>query len=245
MRIEIKQLSSGKPALDPQALEIFRQQWNTYRKMLDNDYLSHRSAEDMLHRILVDEFEHPFTFLDLACGDAHRMTEILAGTTVAHYTGIDLSEPALRLAAKSLEQASFPVDLYYGDLIDGLDGPLQTSDVVWCGLCIHHLQTEEKLQTLAKIRSKTRKLCLIYEPTRAAEESRSDYMERFLRTYRQAWSRLTAQEWEQISTHVTSCDFPERKTDWLDLGARAGFSKSSVLSCPAASFACLYRYDVS
>jgi type II secretory ATPase GspE/PulE/Tfp pilus assembly ATPase PilB-like protein len=38
-----------------------------------------------LHRILVDEVDRPFRFLDIACGDASATVDALKGTRVAHY----------------------------------------------------------------------------------------------------------------------------------------------------------------
>ena len=48
--------------------------------------------------------------LDIACGDASQM-RALRGTKIRHYHGVDLSEPALELAAKNLEHMPFEVEL--------------------------------------------------------------------------------------------------------------------------------------
>ena len=49
----------------------------------------------------------PFAFVDIACGDASQMREVLPGTRYRHYQGIDLSTPALELATKNLASAPF------------------------------------------------------------------------------------------------------------------------------------------
>ena len=49
--------------------------------------------------------------LDIACGDAGQMKAALSGTKANHYHGIDLSEPALELAAKNLAGVPFEVEL--------------------------------------------------------------------------------------------------------------------------------------
>jgi hypothetical protein len=41
--------------LDEPALALFQQQWQLYRKFVDNNYFFHREVYGQLHRILVDE----------------------------------------------------------------------------------------------------------------------------------------------------------------------------------------------
>jgi hypothetical protein len=56
------------------AVSVFQQRCGTYRTIVDNDYMSHREVYGELHRILVDEVTWPFCFLDIACGDAYRLS---------------------------------------------------------------------------------------------------------------------------------------------------------------------------
>jgi hypothetical protein len=49
---------------------------------------------------------------------------------------------------------------------------------------------------------------MIYEPTLQPDESRDEYLERFRRVNRPAWSFLTSEEWVQIDHHVTTGDLP-------------------------------------
>jgi hypothetical protein len=65
--------------LDQPGFAVFRQQWQLYRKVVDNNYLFHREAYARLHQILVDEAVQPFRFLDIACGDASATVEALGG----------------------------------------------------------------------------------------------------------------------------------------------------------------------
>ena len=62
---------------------FFEQQWRIYRKFVDNNYFYHREVYGQLHRILVDEVDRPFRFLDIACGDASATVDALKGTGVA------------------------------------------------------------------------------------------------------------------------------------------------------------------
>ena len=90
----------------------------------------------------------PFAFVDIACGDAGQMSRALAGTKINHYHGIDLSEPALELAAKNLAGVTFEVELDHRDFVTALTKRPEPADAAWCGLSIHHLSTEGKRDLL-------------------------------------------------------------------------------------------------
>ena len=79
----------------------------------------HKKVGSILHGALAG-LAKPFAFLDIACGDAGQMCAALGGTKVRHYHGIDLSEPALELAAKNLDGLPFAVELDHRDFVEAL-----------------------------------------------------------------------------------------------------------------------------
>ncbi len=171
------------------------------------------------------------------------MKRALHATKVDHYHGIDLSEPALALAAKNLAGVSFEVELDHRDFVAALTKRPEPADAAWCGLSIHHLSTDGKRDLLKAIHGSTSKMLMIYEPTLADGEDREGYLARFRSVNRPAWTFLTKDEWEQVDHHVTTCDFPESVASWLSLGREAGFSKSSVVFEDPTGFYNIYRYD--
>jgi ubiquinone/menaquinone biosynthesis C-methylase UbiE len=99
---------SSSPVVDEQAVQTFRDQWQVYSKLVDNDYLSHKAVGAVLHRELLTDVSRPFRFLDLACGDARLTVAALQGTRVIHYHGIDLSASALGMARQTVETLACP-----------------------------------------------------------------------------------------------------------------------------------------
>ena len=97
--------------VDAAALAQFQEQWSTYRKLVESGCLAHREVGTILQETLNDLFKSPFSFLDIACGDASLMKTALQGTHVGHYHGIDLSQAALELAAANLAELPGKVDL--------------------------------------------------------------------------------------------------------------------------------------
>ena len=117
VNVHIHQFKPGGAVVDAAALAQFQQQWATYRKLVESDCLSHREVGGILRGTLNEVFKRPFSFLDIACGDASAMKAALAGTKVHHYHGIDLSQAALELAA--------------GDRPAWLDRCLRTNKPLW------------------------------------------------------------------------------------------------------------------
>lgn len=242
MNIHIHRPQARGVAADEAALEQFQKQWATYQKLVDTDSLAHRDVGQILHGAL-KAIPKPFAFLDIACGDAGQMRQALAGTKVSHYHGIDLSEPALELAAKNLAGVPFAVELDHRDFVTALTRRPEPADAAWCGLSIHHLSTEGKLDLLKAIRGSTSAFLMLYEPTLADGETRDNYLERFRRVNRPAWTFLSDDEWAQIDHHVTTCDYPETAATWLELGREAGFARARELFCDPTGFYRIYRYE--
>src|SRR5579859_7791739 len=89
--------------------DLFQREWQTYRKVVDNNYMFHREVYGRLHQILIEEAPQPYRFLDIACGDASASVNVLRRTRISHYHGIDLSTPALDLAREALRTLRCPV----------------------------------------------------------------------------------------------------------------------------------------
>lgn len=243
VNVHIHQFAPGGAVVDQGALEQFQKQWGAYQKLVDTDTLSHKAAGAILHAAL-SPISKPFTFLDIACGDASLTRRALAGTRVSRYHGIDLSEPAIELAAKQLDGAPYEVDLDHQDFVKALEERPEPADVAWCGLSIHHLVTDEKLKLLKAIRSATSDFLMIYEPSRRDGEDRNTFIRRFLAAHKPLWAMLTTEEWDQIAHHIETCDLPETASGWLDLGREAGFSKATQLFVDPTDGLRIFRYDV-
>ena len=214
MNVHIHSFQPGGAVADEAALEQFQKQWATYQKLVDTDALSHKEVGRILHDTL-KAIAEPFAFLDIACGDASQM-RALSGTKVRHYHGVDLSEPALELAANNLKDMPFEVELDHGDFVEAVTRRPEPADVAWCSLSIHHLVTDEKLRLMRALHGSTGSFLMIYEPTGQDGETREGYLQRFRRVNRPRWTMLTPQ---------------------------AGFSKARELFQDPTGFYRVFRYD--
>ncbi len=211
---------------DETAVDIFRDQWELYRKFLKHDYLENDGAYAELHRFLSSAVARPFAFVDLACGDASGVVAALEGTKIARYRGIDLAQPALELAKKNLEALPCEVELEEADFVEAMRNRSQAADVVWISLSLHHLTTPDKRALMREVRGRlsANGAFLIYEPTCRDGEDRAAYLDRFEETGRRNWTALSPEEFTEAMRHVRACDLPETVSGWEALGREAGFS---------------------
>jgi hypothetical protein len=242
MNIHIHHFHSKGAVADEAALEQFQKQWATYQKLVDTDALAHKEVGTILHGAL-KAIPKPFAFLDIACGDAGQMRHALAGTKVKHYHGIDLSEPALELAAKNLAGVPFEVELDHRDFVTALTKRAGASGRGLVRALDSSPSTEGKLGLLKAIHGSTSGFLMIYEPSLLDGETRDGYLERFRRVNRPAWTFLSDDEWAQIDHHVTTCDYPETSATWCTLGREAGFSGARELFGDPTGLCRIYRYD--
>lgn len=217
---------------------LFVDEWVTYRKMVDNNYLFHHEAYGALRRILMERARPAFRFLDVACGDASASAAMLAGTAIGSYHGLDISAEALRLAGAALANLPCPVVLEQRNFIDALDDRSLHADVVWIGLSLHHRRGAEKLHAMRAVRRIIGDdgLFAFYECTSPEGEAREGWLRRW-DEQRPAWTAYTEPEWQAVIDHVHSSDFPETPSTWRELAADAGFSRlDEVYACPTDLF---------
>ena len=155
-------------------MRLFEKDWQTYSKVVALNYMFHREVYGELRQLLLAEAPRSFSFLDLACGDASATVDALDGTSIASYRGIDLSRPALAIAAKTLAVLDCRVTLEHRDFAEALANLHENVDVIWIGQSLHHLDRAQKLAAMRDARRLCgqRGLLVIWEPTRLDERIR-------------------------------------------------------------------------
>lgn len=234
--------STGE-VLDASPQAIFQQQWRTYRTVVDNNYLFHREASACLRQILMEEAPRPFRFLDLACGDAAEIVEVLRGTPISQYHGVDLSRAALDLAEQQLATLDCPVLLEQRDFAEAVTEHPEPAEVVWIGQSLHHFQTSDKLGVMRAIRGIVgdRGLLLVYEPSSPDGETRAGWMRRW-DAQQISWADYAPADWETLAAHVHAADFPETASGWHELGHAAGFVTTREVFVAPSNLFRMYRF---
>ena len=221
---------------------IFTQQWAIYRRFVDADYMSHRAFFRILHDLVAARTQ-AFSFLDLASGDAFCSVGALAGTAIADYTAVDLSEQALELAAKNAASLGCDFRVIAGDFRAYLEVPPRTWDVILIGFSFHHLVGEDKLSFARKLRPAVaaKGEWIFFEPILYGGESRASYLERWKDCLDRHWTGFTMDEKALIWGHVSECDYPESPERFEEIARRAGFSACEHLLTDPYRFYCGFR----
>ena len=243
--VKIHHTYAGEAALDEEATQLFRTQWAAYRRLVDANYAHHREAYGTLNRLLLDEVDRPFWFLDLACGDAKESVGALVGTQIKHYHGVDLSPQALEMAAQNLEALDCEVDLEQADFVEAIRNRPDPADVVWFGLSLHHLETSDKREIKREIHEAMAEggRFLIFEPAMRQGESREAWLDRIEKIIRTRWTALSTDEHDTLVQHIRKCDLPETVSGWQALGREAGFREARLLFRPPDDLFAVICFD--
>lgn len=227
-----------------EAVRDFFNGWNLYRRIVDHDYLCHRSAKEALASWL-DGFGRPFSFLDLGCGDASFSAGILTGRELISYTGMDISPVALDLARENTRELTASVSLVPGDFLTGIGSLPGSYDVIYIGLSLHHLPRAEKEFFFGELRRRTAPggALLVYDPILSPGEVRDVFMGRWVDHAQWSWKALTVEELAGAVEHVTTSDFPEEITTLNRMAVRAGYRPAEILFTDRSDFYSLMAFD--
>jgi ubiquinone/menaquinone biosynthesis C-methylase UbiE len=226
------------------AVHAFFSQWEIYRLCIEHNTLHHREVGEILRREL-RMCSKPFSFLDLACGDAELTASVLLDTKVSSYTGVDFCAPALGLAKKHLAKLAAPQTLMEEDFATFLAQSKNIYDVVYLGLSLHHLDREKKNATMSDIfRSIAPGGCFyLYEPYLHDGETREQYVERWITAMAGPYDAFPEEARRSLQQHVSQSEQPESLSDYTECARYAGFTQCETLFRDALNFYALFRFS--
>lgn len=232
--VDITQLESSENSA-PHPNDLFNNQWKLYQKVLSNNYIRHREFYSILHEFLVSYFQNPFSLLDLGCGDASYTAQALLNTTIASYKGIDLSEPALKIARDNMELIACDKLFIQEDFLESVTELVKERkdrfDVILASFALHHLTLEQKDYIIGQFIHllKANGVFLLIDTVRREGEQREAFIKRYLDGVYKYWSLLTPPEVFAVEAHVSSSDFPETLETLHLIAQKHGFLRSETL----------------
>ncbi|MCC3244711.1 class I SAM-dependent methyltransferase [Methylocystis sp. WRRC1] len=195
---------------EPAAIRFFHV-WDTYAKVVASNYMFHQELGAAVKAALRERFgDRPFSVLDLGCGDAATFAPLLEGFTLESYTGADLCQEALDLAARNLGYLSCPVELKQADMLGELaaSGP---QDIIYTSFALHHLPTPLKAEFFKAAAQKLNPggLLLLVDVVREEDESLAEYHSAYCDWLRGHMVELDSGEQDAICEHLVNNDLPE------------------------------------
>jgi SAM-dependent methyltransferase len=213
---------------------LFTTGWRAYKAILDYDYLWHSMAAAELNRQLLERFgrDRPFTFLDLACGDAWVTAGVLKDFPLAKYTGVDSSREALKEAERYVGQLGPGRRLEISDYLEFLENATENFDVIYVGLVAHHLGEAGLARFFRGVKKRLAPggVLMAYETFLLADETRDEHTGRLCRMIRQFWSEMPQEYRQFVVDHVTTSDFPVSFQVWNEKATREGLGAMRVLT---------------
>ena len=217
--------------MDQKAAEIFISNWKIYQKVIRGDYMFHRKFE-VLVKDHLSKISGGIRMLDLGCGDASLISQLLDPSRVLFYKGLDLSGPALEFAAGNLDATGVPYELVQGAMEDMIHAKEDKYDIVYSSYAIHHLQDQQKADLLQTIAYKLKEggLFIWTDVFRQKGQSREEYLENYMRMITEDWTGLSPGEKKPIDDHIHNYDFPPEYPEALSWLSKAGLNLLTVES---------------
>lgn len=194
--------------------KLFRKSWPLYDAIAAENYMFHRELYAQVAKILTKRYSNgPYSILDLGCGNARFLAPCLRAAPPSRYVGVDLSSAALAEAQEHLSGLD-GVTLVEGDMVEYVNTLEQRNerfDVIFTGYAMHHLSQEGKRDV---IRSGSHRMpmsgeYLIVDVLREQDQSREDYISRYLSMIRNEWNEVPGEMAEEACAHVAAHDYPE------------------------------------
>ncbi len=199
--------------------------WDAYRAAVSNDYIHHREAFAAMRSALVERGTIG-SLLDLGCGDAAPVPDLVRGLGMTSYTGVDVTPEALDLARTTLAPLRADIDLVEGDFTVALPALPDRADVILCSLAMHHLPSRDQPGFFRAARQALAPagLLLLYEPSCRPGEPRESYVDRQSAYFSHAFTRMTTEQVDLLNRHVADADFPSSPGDYAGMAIDAGFT---------------------
>lgn len=212
-------------------MDLFERQWDTYRSIIDNDWMEHRDLTRACRGALESWIAaHPercgrARLADLGCGDLALMGPAFQALPLGSYVGVDLTEQVLPMACRALENAPFTTRFVCADVTDFIESTDEDLDLVHASLVLHHLNDKEKAQFLSALRRRIAPdgaflwADVFCEPG----ESRPDYAARYADRIRRNWNAITEDDRQSIVTHMCTYDFPADRVAIVEVARQSGW----------------------
>jgi SAM-dependent methyltransferase len=218
--------------MDQDVVALFNRSWITYAKVVAANYMKHAEFQVQSREVLAVFDAHPFSILDLGCGDASSLVPVLNKNMVSCYVGVDLSESALAIAQHNLAYLGEKATWIQADLARLDLGSDQKFEVIYSSFAIHHLQDAAKRELYTKIYNHLEPggyfiyIDIYHKPGDNPLLYRTEYCEWIDRD----WAALTASEKQDIKDHIATYDFPASRENTQSILDKLG------LRCLKADF---------
>lgn len=213
-------------------IQQFFNAWTVYSTALDNNYMFHNEIFHAIGNLLSQYFtEKTYKLVDLGCGDASFLARAIKNTGIDDYTGYDLSQPALEIAAQNIKPLGCEMTLIQDDFMAGLAQTNRRYDVIFTSFAVHHLDTAEKAKffQLARAALADDGFLLLVDTMRDPDQTLPDYLDAYCQWLESTWDKLDPEQKASACQHIRNNDLPETESTLRELAMTAGFTDSQTI----------------
>ena len=208
-------------------MDLFEQQWATYRRLVEQNLMEHREISDATTSAIYHWLSErgrkapPVDMVDLGCGDLGQLAPLLRTLPLRQYLGLDLTKAVLTLAQDNLGSVPYHCLWEQGDLLHwACSGQNNCVDLIHTSFALHHLDQTKKLRFLwgARERIRSNGLFIWVDVFLPDGESRQDYLDRYCNRVK-GWPDLSERQRDSIMEHIRTHDWPAERS-WLKQQAK-------------------------
>ena len=205
---------------------LFSNQWEIYQKIIRNNYMFHQEIGQFVNQELqLKNSNGHFNFVDLGCGDASQIAELLNNKNCQKYIGYDLSEASLDIAKLNFKDKNIDTQFIHAPMQDFVELSIPI-DIIYSSYAIHHLQEDAIFELLKNIFKNLKKqgFFIWIDLFRIKNLTIQAYRNDYIGFMKMNWDQISKAEKNSIEEHIQNCDFPANIDSINIIAKEIGFS---------------------
>lgn len=214
-----------------QASQYFNENWKRYRNSIECNTLYHREMFAALNEFIQKNIKHPFSFVDVGCGDSTATAAVLSDKPVSQYIGIDAAKDVLKIAAQTLAPMNCEKEFIAENMNTAIKQLKSPVDIIFTSYAVHHLSPQEKIDFLldCKKQLKANGFFLMVDVIREDNQTRDAWLDALKARIQLTQKNITADELAFRMQHPSANDYPEKMTTFKKIAQEQGWRFFDVL----------------
>lgn len=214
------------------ASAYFNTHWQRYQSSVENNTLYHREMLTALAQFLSTHLHsHPFSFVDVGCGDSSTVAPILLDQPISKYIGIDAAKDVLKLASHSLASLSCEKEFIAENMTTAIQRIALPVDIIFTSYAVHHLSLQEKENFIASCKDKLKPngFLLMVDGVLQENQTRQAWLDTLQERIRTTIPNISLDEVHVRMQHPCADDFPESLATFTKIAQQQGWQDFQVL----------------
>lgn len=188
----------------------FNANWKKYQNAITSNTLYHQEMGEALNQFIKKNMSHPFTMMDLGCGDCSAIVPILTDKKISNYIGIDAAPDVLKIAAANMDVVQCKKEFICDDMMNAIAAIPASIDIIYTSYAVHHLSYQDKLNFIQHAQNKLKPggYLIMVDGVLKPNQTRDEWLQA-LGNRMQITQHLTDDEVEFRMQHPRADDHPE------------------------------------